>query len=48
LDFEGDLYGQEIKLEFARRLRDEMKFPSGDALVEQIHADIRAAREALG
>jgi riboflavin kinase / FMN adenylyltransferase len=47
LDFEGDLYGQEIKLEFVSRIRDEQKFPSLDALVAQIHADVKQTRQLL-
>jgi riboflavin kinase/FMN adenylyltransferase len=47
LDFHRDLYGQEIKLEFVARLRDEMKFPSVEALVKQIHEDIENVRKIL-
>ncbi len=38
-DFDGDLYGKEIGIEFCSRLRDEKKFDSVDALVEQIRRD---------
>jgi riboflavin kinase/FMN adenylyltransferase len=44
LDFGRELYGEEIELEFIARLRDEMKFPSVDALIEQIQSDIDQAR----
>ncbi|KAF0107719.1 MAG: riboflavin kinase / FMN adenylyltransferase [Anaerolineaceae bacterium] len=47
LDFDRDLYGQEVKLEFAARLRDEMKFPSAEALVAQIRADVERTRAIL-
>ncbi len=47
LDFVGDLYGSTIELDFLKRLRDEERFPSVDALIEQIHADIASARQAL-
>ena len=47
LDFDRDLYGQEVKLEFVARLRDELKFSSVDALVEQIWVDIARTREIL-
>jgi len=47
LDFERELYGQEIKLEFVSHLREEMKFPSVEALVAQITGDIVRAREIL-
>ena len=47
LDFDRDLYDQEVKLEFVERLRDELKFNSIEALLEQIHADIAQTREIL-
>lgn len=47
LDFEGDLYGREIQLDFLARLRDERRFPNIEALVDQIHQDIRRGREIL-
>lgn len=40
INYSGDLYGKEIKVEFYQRLRDEMKFSSIDALKEQIQKDI--------
>jgi riboflavin kinase/FMN adenylyltransferase len=45
LDFEGDLYGQEMTLEFLHRLRGEQKFAGIDAIREQIGRDAQAARE---
>jgi len=44
LDFEGDLYGREVEIEFVARLREEQKFPSLDALRAQIACDVEAAR----
>ena len=44
LDFDGDLYGQEIETTFVEKLREERKFPSLDALRDQIAADIQIAR----
>jgi riboflavin kinase / FMN adenylyltransferase len=44
LDFEGDLYGQELEVNFVARLRDEKKFASLDALKDQIVADVATAR----
>jgi len=44
LDFQGDLYGQELKLVFVEKLRDEKKFSSLDELREQIARDIREAK----
>jgi riboflavin kinase / FMN adenylyltransferase len=43
MDYSADLYGQTVKLEFIERLRGEQKFPSIDALVTQIKADIAKA-----
>ncbi len=48
LDFNGDLYGKLLQVEFAARLRDERRFPSIDELAAQIRADMAEAREALG
>ena len=47
LDFERDLYGQEVKLEFVARLRDEIKFNSVESLIAQIRNDIHQTRKAL-
>ncbi|GAB4426014.1 MAG: bifunctional riboflavin kinase/FAD synthetase [Anaerolineales bacterium] len=47
LDFDRDLYGEMVRLEFVARLRDEMKFDGVDALLKQIHADIAQTREIL-
>lgn len=44
LDFAGDLYGKRLRLEFYRRLRDELRFDSVDALKAQIAADAETAR----
>ena len=44
LDFEGDIYDQELRLEFLERLRGEKRFDSVDALVEQMHRDVEEAR----
>ena len=46
LDFDGDLYGQAIRVEFYRRLRDERKFESLEALKAQIETDAGRTREA--
>jgi riboflavin kinase/FMN adenylyltransferase len=46
LDHDGsDLYGQTMRVEFIERLRDEKRFESVDALMEQVHLDIARARE---
>jgi riboflavin kinase/FMN adenylyltransferase len=44
LDFDGDIYGQELRLDFLERLRGEKRFDSVDALVEQMHRDVEEAR----
>ena len=44
LDFDGDLYGQNVRVEFHHRLRDEVRFDSLDALKAQIRADADATR----
>ena len=46
LDFAGNLYNERVALTFLRRLREERKFPSVDALREQIALDVAAARQA--
>jgi len=45
LDFDGEIYGEEIELTFLEKLRDEEKFASLDSLRAQIHRDIANARE---
>ena len=47
LDFNRSIYGEEIKLEFVTRLRDELKFTSVEALIEQIQDDIDKTRTIL-
>jgi riboflavin kinase/FMN adenylyltransferase len=44
LDFTGDLYGRRMRLSFLRRLRDESRFPSVEALRRQIASDVATAR----
>ena len=48
LDFDREIYGQDVRLEFVARLRDEVKFDSVDVLVEQIWKDVAQVRELLG
>jgi riboflavin kinase/FMN adenylyltransferase len=45
LDFRSDVYGEPIELQFFKRLRDEMLFPSVMALSSQIRRDVEATRE---
>jgi riboflavin kinase/FMN adenylyltransferase len=46
-DFDGDLYGRYLSVDFVRWLRPERKFESLSALVEQMHVDAAQARAAL-
>ncbi len=48
LDFDADLYGEHIELEFVAFLREEQRFPSLTALTEQIQRDVERARAVLG
>jgi riboflavin kinase / FMN adenylyltransferase len=47
LDFDGDIYGERLRLELWDRLRDERAFASEDELIRQIGADVEAARQAV-
>ena len=47
LDFEGELYGREIRLELIARLRPVAAFATAAELVEQMRSDVRRAREML-
>jgi riboflavin kinase/FMN adenylyltransferase len=42
LDFEGDIYGQELRLDFLERTRGERRFDSVETLVAQMHRDVEA------
>ncbi|MBT8444193.1 MAG: bifunctional riboflavin kinase/FAD synthetase, partial [Gammaproteobacteria bacterium] len=46
-DFDRDIYGEYISVEFVGKLRDEEKFPSLESLTEQMHIDANNAREVL-
>jgi riboflavin kinase/FMN adenylyltransferase len=48
LDFTSDLYDQTLRVEFHQRLRDELKFPSVEALVEQMEHDVAQTRALMG
>lgn len=47
LNFDGDLYDQEIEISFHARLRDEKQFESGDALKQQLESDSNKTREII-
>ena len=46
-DFSADLYGREIEVEFAAKIRDEECFATLEALTAQMHRDAEAARRIL-
>lgn len=48
LDFEGDLYGSWIRVDFVQRIRGIAAFDSVDALVERMRADVAHTRAVLG
>ena len=45
LDFEGDLYGRQVRVDFLRKLRDEEKFADVETLRRQIARDVQQVRE---
>ncbi len=47
LDFDGNLYGEEVRVDFVERLRDVRPFDSVASLVDQMREDVEAARVAL-
>lgn len=47
LDFDRDLYGRHLRIEFVARIRDEIRFDSVDDLLVQIHDDMASASERL-
>jgi riboflavin kinase/FMN adenylyltransferase len=47
LDVDADFYGQRVAIDFVRRLRAMERFPSSEALVEQMHLDVQRTREVL-
>jgi len=48
LDFDRDIYGQVLRVEFVERLRDEVTFHGPEELITQIKKDIEQARKILG
>ena len=47
LDYEDDIYGCDLKVEFVARLRDERRFETPGALADQVQLDLEAARTIL-
>ncbi len=48
LDFDGDLYGQEMRVDFLARLRGERRFDAVEALVDQMRLDVEQTRRMCG
>jgi riboflavin kinase/FMN adenylyltransferase len=48
MNFDEDIYGASVKLAFVKRLRDERKFDSAEALTAQIRRDVDDAEAAFG
>ena len=48
IGYDGDCYGQELRLAFVRRIRGEKRFDSAEALIEQMHDDVEVAQAAAG
>jgi len=46
-DFNQEIYGETINVEFVKFLRDELKFATTEAMIEQIHQDIKEAKVVL-
>jgi riboflavin kinase/FMN adenylyltransferase len=46
LDFDADMYGEQLRIDFLRRLRGERRFDTVEGLVEQMHADVEQTRAA--
>ena len=45
IDYDGDLYGQNLRVAFVSRLRGEKRFPSVEDLIAQMHRDVAEARD---
>ncbi len=45
IDFDGDIYGETLRIAFLERMRGERRFETADALVEQMKKDVLQARE---
>ena len=48
MDFDQDIYGERLAVQFVERLRDEQRFDDVPALVTQIKRDVAAARQIIG
>ena len=48
LDFAGDLYAENARVEFAERIRGQVRFDNAEALVQQMERDVEESRNLLG
>jgi riboflavin kinase/FMN adenylyltransferase len=48
LDFDADLYGAALGVEFVERLRGMERFEGAEPLIKQMHEDVARTREVLG
>jgi riboflavin kinase/FMN adenylyltransferase len=48
LDFDRDIYGEEIRVDFVKFLRPEVRYQNIDQLIMQIDMDVQNTREVLG
>ena len=46
-DFDEEIYGQELQVEFIEKIRDELNFPDVDALIEHMTSDVASAKQIL-
>jgi len=46
-DFDADIYGRRVRVDFLHKLRDEEKYPDLDSLVAQIHRDVDNAKHFM-
>jgi len=47
LDYDGDLYGKRLEVEFIAYIRDDARFPDADSLVEQMRIDCEKSARIL-
>jgi riboflavin kinase/FMN adenylyltransferase len=47
LNYQGDLYGKEMRVEFVKKVRDEQRFPSAEALKIQMERDVQEVEAIL-
>ena len=48
MDFDKQIYDDEVEVRFVQRIRGEQTFPSPEALIEQMHKDVEEVRKILG